>query len=122
VIGRGRGVALAGVVVVAGVVAWAYVIPGSATPFSCSGGKFSRCRAVSGRVIHVQAVDPDGDGDAHIVLASRQSLTLPGISVLKVDERHRPAQLPGFGQWVTAIGYLYAGSHDEDNLWVLGMR
>ena len=35
------------------------------------------CAAVTGRVLYVEAVDPDGDGDAHYVLAGGR-VTAPG--------------------------------------------
>ena len=38
----------------------------------------ANCRSASGRIIYVEAVDPDGDGDAHFVLLSSESVTGPG--------------------------------------------
>ena len=35
------------------------------------------CREADGRILYVERVDPDGDGDAHFVLASRESVTAP---------------------------------------------
>ena len=44
------------------------------------------CAAVTGRVLYVEAVDPDGDGDAHYVLAGGD-VTAPGLSVIDVGAR-----------------------------------
>jgi hypothetical protein len=38
----------------------------------------------SGRVIYVEKVDPDGDGDAHFVTASSGGVTTPGITIFDV--------------------------------------
>ena len=43
------------------------------------------CAAVTGRVLYVEAVDPDGDGDAHYVLAGGD-VTAPGPE----RDRRRP--------------------------------
>ena len=42
--------------------------------------ELSNCRSASGRIIYVERVDPDGDGDAHFVLVSREAITGPGLS------------------------------------------
>jgi len=51
------------------------------------------CRVATGRVIYVEAVDPDGDGDAHYVL-SGGNITGPGLSVIDVAPDLRPRRLP----------------------------
>jgi hypothetical protein len=73
----------------------------------------ANCRTARGRVIYVEAVDPDGDGDAHFVLASRQSVTAPGLTVIDVERAMRPRRLPGDGDEVTAAGPVYRGSHGQ---------
>ena len=73
----------------------------------------SNCRTARGRVIYVEAVDPDGDGDAHFVLASRQSVTAPGITVIDVERDMRPRRLPRDGDEVSAAGPVYRGSHGQ---------
>jgi hypothetical protein len=73
----------------------------------------SNCRTASGRVIYVERVDPDGDGDAHFVLASRQSITGPGISVIDVRRSLRPFPLPGTGHRLSAAGPVYRGSYGQ---------
>jgi hypothetical protein len=71
------------------------------------------CRSASGRVLYVERVDPDGDGDAHFVLASRQSITGPGISVIDVKPSLRPSPLPGRGDRMSAAGPVYSGSYGQ---------
>jgi hypothetical protein len=71
------------------------------------------CRSASGRVLYVERVDPDGDGDAHFVLASRQSITGPGISVIDVRRSLRPSPLPGRGDRMSAAGPVYSGSYGQ---------
>jgi hypothetical protein len=71
------------------------------------------CRSASGRVLYVERVDPDGDGDAHFVLASGQSITAPGISVVDVKRSLRPSPLPGRGDRLSAAGPVYRGSYGQ---------
>ena len=71
------------------------------------------CRVASGRIIYVQRHDPDGDGDVHIVLASRGSLTWPGISVVKLPATLRDTPNIGVGRWLVASGETFDGSHGE---------
>jgi hypothetical protein len=71
------------------------------------------CRSASGVVLYVERVDPDGDGDAHFVLASRQSITAPGISVIDVKRSLRPSPLPGRGDRLSAAGPVYRGSYGQ---------
>jgi hypothetical protein len=73
----------------------------------------TNCKTASGQIIYVEAVDPDGDGDAHFVLTSRQSITLPGISVIDVEKNMRPHPLPETGDRVSAAGPVYRGSFGQ---------
>jgi hypothetical protein len=76
----------------------------------------SNCRTASGRIVYVERVDPDGDGDAHFVLASRQSITLPGLSVIDVERSLRPHPLPGPGDRISAAGPVYRGSYGQKQI------
>ena len=58
-------------------------------------------------------MDPDGDGDAHFVLASRQGITSPGISVIDVRKDLRPRPLPGPGDRLSAAGRVQVGSYGQ---------
>jgi hypothetical protein len=73
------------------------------------------CAAVTGRVLYVEAVDPDGDGDAHYVLAGG-SVTAPGLSVIDVRRDLRPRRLPHRGELVSAAGPVYTGSHGQHQI------
>ena len=81
-------------------------------PAPCSPGA-ANCRSATGVVLYVERVDPDGDGDAHFVLASRQSITAPGISVIDVKRSLRPSPLPGRGDRLSAAGPVYRGSYGQ---------
>jgi hypothetical protein len=79
---------------------------------SCPPGE-ANCEAATGTVIYVEAVDPDGDGDAHFVLDSDESITGPGISVIDVRRDLRPHPLPRPGHLVSAAGPVYRGSYGQ---------
>jgi hypothetical protein len=80
------------------------------------------CRVASGRIIYVERVDPDGDGDAHFVLASRASITAPGISVVDVRRGLRPKRLPGVGDHLSAAGPLETGRYGQRQIYALRLR
>jgi hypothetical protein len=67
-------------------------------------------------------VDPDGDGDAHFVLASRQSVTAPGISVIDVRSDLRPHPLPGRGDRLSAAGLVQRGSYGQRQIEAVRVR
>src|SRR5918994_1090744 len=74
------------------------------------------CRTVSGRIVYVEEVDPDGDGDAHFVLADIDSVTGPGITVVDVRADLRPQPLPGIGDHLSAAGPVATGSHGQQQI------
>lgn len=61
----------------------------------------------------VERVDPDGDGDAHFVLASKDGVTAPGITVVDVRRELRPRPLPGPGDRLSAAGPVFTGSYGQ---------
>jgi hypothetical protein len=71
---------------------------------------------VSGRILYVEAVDPDGDGDTHFVLLDRAGVTAPGISVVDVARDLRPHPLPGIGDRVSASGPVRTGSFGQPQI------
>jgi len=77
------------------------------------------CRRAGGRVLYVERVDPDGGGDAHVVLASRQGITAAGITVVDIESRVRPARP---GDWVGAAGPVYRGSHRQRQIEATELR
>ena len=76
----------------------------------------ANCKAASGVVTYVEAVDSDGDGDAHFVLASRDSITLPGITVIDCKKSLRPDPLPRVGDRISAAGPVYSGSYGQKQI------
>lgn len=78
----------------------------------------SNCVVASGRVIYVEKVDPDGDGDAHFVTASEQGVTLPGITIFDVRPDLRPDPLPGVGDLVGGAGPVYPGHAGQKQIQV----
>jgi hypothetical protein len=73
------------------------------------------CAVATGRVVYVEAVDPDGDGDAHYVLAGGR-ITAPGLSVIDVGRDLRPRRLPRPGDLVSAAGPVFTGSHGQQQI------
>jgi hypothetical protein len=80
------------------------------------------CRTASGLIIYVERVDPDGDGDAHFVLASKDSITGSGISVIDVRRGLRPKPLPGPGDRLSAAGPVQLGSYGQRQIHALRLR
>ena len=73
----------------------------------------SNCERASGTIIYVERVDPDGDGDAHFVLAGGDDITGSGISVIDVRTNLRPDPLPGPGDRLAASGPVFEGSYGQ---------
>ena len=90
-------------------------------PFSCPAAS-GNCAAATGTVLAVQAVDPDGDGDAHLILFSAQAVTAPGITVIDVERELRPARLPQAGDQVAAVGPVYSGSYGQHQIQATRLR
>jgi hypothetical protein len=80
------------------------------------------CASARGTIIYVEAKDPDGDGDAHFVLTSTQSITAPGVTVIDVEKNLRPHPLPGVGDRVAAAGPVYTGSHGQKQIQATTLR
>jgi hypothetical protein len=80
------------------------------------------CRTATGRILYVERVDPDGDGDAHFVLASREGITAPGISVIDVRRDLRPHPLPGRGDRLSAAGRVERGSYGQRQIEAVRVR
>jgi hypothetical protein len=68
-------------------------------------------------VIALESVDPDGDGDLHLILAGG-SITLPGVTVLDVSRALRPRHDPRIGDWAAGAGPVYRGSHGQRQIQV----
>jgi hypothetical protein len=85
------------------------------TPSHCPAGLPS-CRSAEGRIVYVERVDPDGDGDAHFVIADRQGITLPGLTAIDVRKGLRPHPLPGLGTLISAAGPVQTGSLGQSQI------
>jgi hypothetical protein len=70
------------------------------------------CASATGEILFVERVDPDGDGDAHFVIAGGD-LTGLGTSVIDVRRDLRPHPLPGPGDVISAAGPVYRGSYGQ---------
>ena len=79
---------------------------------TCPAG-LAGCRSASGRIVFVERVDPDGDGDAHFVLAGGDSVTAPGVTAVGVRRDLRPRPLPGPGDRLSAAGPVFTGSYGQ---------
>ncbi len=82
----------------------------------------ANCKVATGSVLTLEAVDPDGDGDAHLILLSPQGITAPGISVIDVARDLRPHPLPAPGDLVAAAGPVYRGSYGQRQIQATVLR
>lgn len=76
----------------------------------------SGCRTTEGRIIYIERVDPDGDGDAHFVVRDSQGITLRGMTAIDVRKGLRPHPLPGLGEWISAAGPVQTGSYGQSQI------
>jgi hypothetical protein len=84
-------------------------------PSHCPPGLPS-CRSAQGRIVYVERVDPDGDGDAHFVIVDPQGISLPGITAIDVRRGLRPEPLPGIGERISAAGPVQTGSYGQSQI------
>ena len=84
-------------------------------PSRCPAG-LPACRSAEGRIVFVERVDPDGDGDAHFVIADPQGISLPGITAIDVRRGLRPDPLPGIGERISAAGPVQTGSYGQSQI------
>ncbi|HWO16249.1 MAG TPA: hypothetical protein VNM89_06005 [Solirubrobacterales bacterium] len=84
-------------------------------PSHCPPGLPS-CRSAKGRITYIERVDPDGDGDAHFVIADPQGITLPGLTVIDVRKDLRPQPLPEEGDLISAAGPVQTGSYGQSQI------
>ncbi|MBK5232483.1 MAG: hypothetical protein JJE13_05845 [Thermoleophilia bacterium] len=89
------------------------------TESTCPSDVGSNCVVASGRVIYEEKVDPDGDGDAHFVTASTDSITGPGITIFDVRTDLRPDPLPGVGDLVGGAGPVFPGHAGQKQMEVI---
>jgi hypothetical protein len=90
-------------------------------PSHCPAG-LSSCRRTEGRVVFVEKVDPDGDGDAHFVVIDSQSITLPELTAIDVSKGLRPHPLPETGDLISAAGPVQTGSYGQSQIHALELH
>jgi hypothetical protein len=90
--------------------------PSHAPRIDCLPHLSNPCRAVTGRVLYHTAFGINHR--AHVVLMSRSSVTLPGITSIELPELRTEPRGFGFGDWVTVIGQRAIGSHGEHDFHV----
>ena len=86
----------------------------------CPGG-VPGCRSVRGTVLYVEHVDPDGDGDLHVVVTGG-SITLPGMTSIDVAAGLRPRRDPAIGDRVSAAGPVQTGSYRQSQIHALELH
>jgi len=79
------------------------------------------CAAVRGPVVYVERVDPDGDGDLHVVVVGG-SVTLPGATSIDVAKDLRPRHDPRIGDVVAAAGPVQPGHLGQAQVHALVFR
>jgi hypothetical protein len=80
------------------------------------------CRSVSGRIVYVERVDPDGDGDLHVVVTDRAGVTLAGLTSIDVSKDLRPRRDPRVGERAAAMGPVQTGSFGQSQIHALVFR
>jgi hypothetical protein len=80
------------------------------------------CRSTSGRIVYVERVDPDGDGDLHVVVSDRRGVTLRGLTAIDVSKDLRPRRDPRVGERAAAMGPVQTGSYGQSQIHALVFR
>jgi hypothetical protein len=80
-----------------------------------------RCAAVRGTVVYVERVDPDGDGDLHVVVLGGR-VTGPGTTAIDVAKELRPRRDPRVGDVVAAAGPVQTGHLGQSQIHALAFR
>jgi len=79
------------------------------------------CASVSGAVVLVEAVDPDGDGDLHVVVTDGD-VAAPGLTAIDIAPELRPRRDPEIGSVVSAAGPVQRGSFGQAQIHALRVR
>jgi hypothetical protein len=79
------------------------------------------CAAVRGTVVYVERVDPDGDGDLHVVVLGGR-VTAPGTTAIDVAKELRPRRDPRVGDVVAAAGPVQTGHLGQSQIHALKFR
>ena len=77
------------------------------------------CASTSGRIVYVERVDPDGDGDLHVIVTDRRSVSLPGLTAVDVSKDLRPRRDPRVGDRASAMGPVQTGHFGQSQIHAL---
>ena len=101
-------------------VAWGnfWPTPSHAPRINCPAHLSDPCHIVSGRVLYHTAFGINHR--AHVVLMSRSSVTLPGITSIELPRLRSEPPGFGFGDWITVFGKRARGAHGERDFHVRG--
>ena len=80
------------------------------------------CASTRGRIVFVERVDPDGDGDLHVVISDRRGVTLRGLTAVDVRKGLRPRRDPRIGDVAAAMGPVQTGSLGQSQIHALEFR
>jgi hypothetical protein len=80
------------------------------------------CASTRGRIVFVERVDPDGDGDLHVVISDRRGVTLSGLTAVDVRKGLRPRRDPRIGDEAAAMGPVQTGSFGQEQIHALQFR
>jgi hypothetical protein len=80
------------------------------------------CASTSGTIVYVERVDPDGDGDLHVVVIDRHGVTLRGLTAIDVSKDLRPRRDPRIGDEAAAMGPVQTGSYGQSQIHALTFR
>jgi hypothetical protein len=80
------------------------------------------CAATSGRIVFVERVDADGDGDLHVIVSDRRSVSLPGLTAVDVSKERRPRRDPRIGDSASAMGPVQQGRFGQKQIHALVFR
>jgi hypothetical protein len=87
----------------------------------CPAAGVPGCAAVRGPVVYVERVDPDGDGDLHVVVIGGD-VTAPGFTAIDVRVGLRPRHDPRIGDVVSAYGPVQPGHLRQSQIHALAFR
>jgi hypothetical protein len=81
-----------------------------------------KCASASGTIVYVERVDPDGDGDLHVVVTDRHGVTLRGLTAIDVAKELRSRRDPRIGDEAAAMGPVQTGSYGQSQIHALTFR
>ena len=81
-----------------------------------------KCASTRGRIVFVERVDADGDGDLHVIVSDRRSVSLPGLTAVDVAADLRPRRDPRVGDRASAMGPVQTGRFGQAQIHALEFR